>query len=78
MTPEKVLDLTVKFGVVPVLFYVVMLTRSDMEDLKRDLRDCYRERIEDLRPKSAHQQFVHPVPVFAVLPCDPVGKIRKA
>lgn len=41
MTPEKILDLGFKIGVVPFMFYVIMLTRSDVKELQTALKDCY-------------------------------------
>jgi hypothetical protein len=41
MTPEKILDLGVKIGVVPFMFYIIMLTRSDVKELQTALKDCY-------------------------------------
>lgn len=68
MSPEKVLDLTVKFGVVPVLFYVVMITRADVEDMKRDLKDCYQDRIEELKPRSVNRTIKIGFRPVAILP----------
>lgn len=69
MTPEKILDLSVKFGVVPFLFYMIVITRQDLTEVKQQLNNCYEERIEELKPRmllnSESREYQRPE---AVLP----------
>lgn len=64
MTPNKILDMTVKFGVVPFMFYILMLTRSDVEELREKLYDCYEDQIKGVVKSPA----VTTSSYFAVLP----------
>ena len=77
MTPDRILDLTVKFGVVPFMFYVLFLTRSDLESTREDVKqvqelltDCYTDQIEDLRPRQLSKSNVDTptIETCAILP----------
>ena len=57
MTPEKLIDYTVKFGVLPLAIAVIFWTRSDLEETKQDVKqiqqlltDCYKDQIRTLQP----------------------------
>lgn len=52
MTPEKLLDYSVKFGVLPFMLYMVFITRQDLADTKQEVKemrglliDCYQDKI---------------------------------
>ena len=44
-TPKEILDLAVKFGVVPFLFYMIVITRQDVRYLQERLENCYEMQI---------------------------------
>ena len=51
MTPEKLLDYSVKFGVLPFMLYMVYITRQDLNDTRQDVKelqsqliDCYQDK----------------------------------
>lgn len=50
MTPEKLLDYSVKFGVLPFMLYMIWITRQDLTEVKQQLNKCYEERINELKP----------------------------
>lgn len=59
MTPEKLIDYTVKFGVLPLAIAVIFWTRSDLEETKQDVKqiqqlltDCYKDQIRTLQPSK--------------------------
>jgi hypothetical protein len=74
MTPEKLLDYSVKFGVLPFMLYMIVITRNDLEEVKERLYDCYEDRI--VTEPMQRSKFPEPLNVVAVLPCE--VKIRKA
>lgn len=52
MTPEKLLDYSVKFGVLPFMLYMVYITRQDLNDTRQDVKelqsqliDCYQDKV---------------------------------
>jgi hypothetical protein len=45
MTPEKILDLTVKFGVVPLMFYWIIVLDKKLTTVESRLYDCYEDQI---------------------------------
>jgi len=45
MTPEKILDLTVKFGVVPLMFYWIIVLDKKLTSVETRLYDCYEDQI---------------------------------
>jgi len=66
MNPEKILDLTVKFGVVPLMFYWIIVLDRKLTTVESRLYDCYEDRIQvqplsDNKPKEVKQ-------LIAVLP----------
>lgn len=68
MNPEKILDLSVKFGVLPFMIYMIFITRSDLQEVKENLSDCYEDRIEDLRPNPITNTTPHEEnTLFAIL-----------
>lgn len=51
MTPEKLLDYSVKFGVLPFMIYMVFITRQDLSETKDEVKemrglliDCYQDK----------------------------------
>jgi hypothetical protein len=52
MTPERILDLSVKFGVLPFVLCWLWFQRSDIQEQKKDIKelqilltDCYKDQI---------------------------------
>jgi hypothetical protein len=52
MTPEKILDYSVKFGVLPFVLFQLYIYRADLEKTKSDVKemqglliDCYKDQI---------------------------------
>ena len=76
MTPDKLIDYTIKFGVVPLALTVIFWTRSDLQDTKDDvkqiqalLNDCYKDQIRTLQPiKGLSTNVIETNQVVAVLP----------
>lgn len=76
MTPDKILDLGVKLGVVPFLFYMVIMTRQDVDELQDRLQDCYEERLSE-RTNPDNQKKM-PNKLIAVLPNElKIKKIKR-
>lgn len=46
LTPEKVLDLSVKFGVVPFLFYQTIKQDGEIAELQAKVYECYEDRLQ--------------------------------
>lgn len=51
MTPEKLLDYSIKFGVLPFMIYMVFITRQDLQQTRTDVKelqglliDCYQDK----------------------------------
>lgn len=66
MNPEKILDLTVKFGVVPLMFYWIIVLDRKLTTVESRLYDCYEDRIQvqplsDNKPREIKE-------LIAVLP----------
>ena len=76
MTPEKLIDYTVKFGVLPLAIAVIFWTRSDLQETKEDVKqiqqlltDCYKDQIRTLQPsKGLSTNVIETNQVVAVLP----------
>jgi hypothetical protein len=76
MTPDKLIDYTIKFGVIPLALTVIFWTRSDLQDTKDDvkqiqalLNDCYKDQIRTLQPtKGLSTNVIETTQVVAVLP----------
>lgn len=73
MTPEKLLDLSVKFGVLPFLIVAVMITRKDLQDTKSDVKemqrlliDCYQDKV--IQPKGLTKRVEEHQRIVAILP----------
>ena len=75
MTPEKILDLSIKFGVLPFMIYMIWITRQDLSEVKAQLNDCYEDRIEDLRPLRLNTEVWERSTIEAILPEE--FKIKK-
>lgn len=69
MTPEKILDLGVKIGVVPFMFYIIMLTRSDVKELQTALKDCYLQ-MNNLSENPRDERQKDTFRIVAVLPSN--------
>ena len=76
MTPEKLIDYTVKFGVLPLAIAVIFWTRSDLQETKEDVKqiqqlltDCYKDQIRTLQPsKGLTSDAFETLELVAVLP----------
>jgi hypothetical protein len=73
MTPEKLLDYSVKFGVLPFMIYMVFITRQDLKETRIEvvemrslLIDCYQDKT--IVPKGLTGQVLHKEQQFAILP----------
>jgi hypothetical protein len=66
MTPEKILDLTVKFGVVPLMFYWITVLDKKLTSVESRLYDCYEDQIHT-RPLSDNK-IIDIKELLAVLP----------
>ena len=79
MTPDKLIDYTIKFGVLPLALTVLIWTRSDLQDTKNDvkqiqalLNDCYKDQIRNLQPsKGLTSEVLHVKESFAIIPSKP-------
>lgn len=74
MTPEKLLDYSIKFGVLPFMLYMVFITRQDLNDTRQDVKelqglliDCYQDRAMS-KPHGLTKHVKDVVRVFAILP----------
>lgn len=75
MTPEKILDYSVKFGVVPFMLYMIFVTRQDYLQTKDEVKamqellvDCYRDQLRDRPTQQTNKPFNDSVKLVAVLP----------
>lgn len=66
MTPEKILDLTVKFGVVPLMFYWIIVLDKKLTSVETRLYDCYEDQIHT-RPLT-DKRTLDVVEWLAILP----------
>jgi len=66
MTPEKILDLTVKFGVVPLMFYWIIVLDKKLTSVENRLYDCYEDQIHT-RPLTS-EKSTEIKELIAVLP----------
>ena len=71
MTPEKILNLGMNIGVVPFMFYVIMLTRSDVKELQMALKDCYLQ-MNNLSENPRDERQKDTFRIVAVLPSNPI------
>lgn len=74
MTPEKLLDYSVKFGVLPFMLYMVYITRQDLNDTRQDVKelqsqliDCYQDKVVS-KPIVLTKTVSDSVRAVAVLP----------
>ena len=68
MSAEKVLDLTVKFGVVPLMFYWIFKLDNKLEDVESRLYDCYEDQIQRVENGVTKHQKDERFRIVAVLP----------
>ncbi len=75
MTPEKILDYSVKFGVVPFMLYVLVLTRQDYLQTKDEVKamqellvDCYRDQLRNIPTQHTSKHTADVERLIAVLP----------
>jgi len=83
MTPEKLLDYSVKFGLLPLAFLVIMWTRADLKETQKDVKelqilliDCYQDKAIS-RPLGLTKVFDIGFRFFAIIPDNPIGKIKR-
>ena len=74
MTPEKLLDYSIKFGVLPFMIYMVFITRQDLQQTREDVKqlqglliDCYQDKAVINRNRSA-KTLTDSVRPVAILP----------
>lgn len=74
MTPEKILDYSIKFGVLPFMLYMVFITRQDLNATRQDVKelqsqliDCYQDKAHT-KPHGLTKEAIEIVRVFAILP----------
>ena len=74
MTPEKILDYSVKFGLLPFVLWQLYTQRIDHEKTKQDVKemqvllvDCYRDQLQT-RPLHTTNRTDEPTRLFAILP----------
>lgn len=86
MTPDKLLAFLNKGGLLGGAIVFCTLAYRDMSRMQTDIDklqavviDCYQERVEDLQIKNmkASGKPVEHFPVFAILPDNPVGRIKE-
>jgi hypothetical protein len=75
MTPEKILDYSVKFGVVPFMLYMIFVTRQDYLQTKDEVKamqellvDCYRDQLRNIPTNQTSKHEIDSVRLVAVLP----------
>jgi hypothetical protein len=75
MTPEKILDYSVKFGVVPFMLYMIFVTRQDYLQTKDEVKamqellvDCYRDQLRNIPTNQTSKREIDSVRLVAVLP----------
>jgi len=73
MTPEKLLDYSIKFGVLPFMLYMVYITRQDLNTTRQDVKelqaqliDCYQDKV--MKPHGLTKHVKEGVRVYAILP----------
>lgn len=74
MTPEKLLDYSIKFGVLPFMIYMVFITRQDLQQTRTDVKelqglliDCYQDKAVS-KPIGLKKTVSDSVRAVAVLP----------
>ena len=74
MTPEKLLDYSIKFGVLPFMIYMVFITRQDLQQTRTDVKelqglliDCYQDKVVS-KPNGLTKNVKDSVRAVAVLP----------
>ena len=74
MTPEKLLDYSIKFGVLPFMLYMVYITRQDLNDTRQDVKelqsqliDCYQDKVVS-KPIGLKKTVTDSFRAVAVLP----------
>lgn len=72
MTPEKVLDLGVKFGVVPFMFYQIFVLNGKLDKVEERLYDCYEDRLVTAHDRPTDPFFEMISKQVAILPCDEI------
>jgi hypothetical protein len=73
MTPDKLLDYSVKFGLLPFVLWQLYAYKADLESTKRDVKemqvlliDCYRDQLKT--PLQTDKTTDEPTRLFAILP----------
>jgi hypothetical protein len=73
MTPDKLLDYSVKFGLLPFVLWQLYAYKADLEATKRDVKemqvlliDCYRDQLRT--PLQTDKTTDEPTRLFAILP----------
>lgn len=86
MTPDKLLEFLNKGGIKALLIVIVVYGYFKLETMNKKIDtlqavviDCYKERVQDmtLRGAGLTKHEIERKQIFAVLPCDPVGKIKR-
>ena len=74
MTPEKLLDYSIKFGVLPFMIYMVFITRQDLQQTRTDVKelqglliDCYQDKAVS-KPNGLTKNVKDSFRAVAVLP----------
>lgn len=73
MTPEKLLDYSVKFGVLPFMLYMIVITRQDVRYLQERLENCYEMQIISAKKPFNEKKMLNKM--VAILPNE--LKIKK-
>ena len=73
MTPDKLLDYSVKFGLLPFVLWQLYAYKADLEATKRDVKemqvlliDCYRDQLKT--PLQTDKTTDESIRLLAVLP----------
>jgi hypothetical protein len=73
MTPDKLLDYSIKFGLLPFVLWQLYAYKADIEATKRDVKemqvlliDCYRDQLRT--PLQTDKTTDEPTRLFAILP----------
>lgn len=75
MTPEKILDYSVKFGVVPFMLWQLYAYRTDLDKTKSDVKemqalliDCYRDQLRTIPMDRTSKNNVKDNRLVGILP----------
>jgi len=81
---KETLELIDKYGIKPLLLIAIIYLYTENNQNKEDIRevqsllvDCYKSQTRLANVTNDENLIIDPMRIYAVLPCNPIGRIQK-